>query len=199
MKYYKATISGNNYLGEFSIKYSLTKSPTTFTLANLAGTSTPAINLTYSQMTTGGGVAIEVPDNVAYLKIIDEDGNCPDTLSPLLQTIPTLSLNNYYLSTGFNFTAQSCGYNYNTLYYVGSEASSISTALGEDVYIGNGLISEFDQEYNTLFEGQNKYYLVSTFDQNFNTNNTQNWYWQINNNGQITDVIYFNCNYQLNP
>ena len=65
----------------YDVKYSLTSSQSTYTFADIAGTSsvTQSISMSYADMTDNGGLEVEVPDGVYKLKIEDQEGYCPDS------------------------------------------------------------------------------------------------------------------------
>lgn len=187
MRYFNTEIFGDLYLSTFSVEYNLTSSAT-YQTATLAGTTTPATGLTYSSLTTGDGVTVQVPDGVNFLKISDDDNICPD-ISQSFGTAPifeTSGDNDFYLTVGFNSQYASCYSSYYADNPVTSDATSISTGMGEYVY-----------QFGTYFNGQNKWYEVSSTERYFYNNNVYNWYWQISTTGEITATSYFSC--QENP
>lgn len=187
MRYFNTAIFGDIYLGTFSVEYNVTSSAT-YQTATLAGTSTPATGLTYSSLTSGDGVTVQVPDGVNFLKISDDDNLCSAIsqsfgLGPVLENSGS---NNYYLTNGFNSQYSSCYATYYADNGVTSDATGISTAMGEYVY-----------KFGTYFNGNNKWYEVSTTERYFYNNNVYNWYWRISTTGEITATSYFSC--QENP
>ncbi len=187
MRYFNTEIFGDIYLGTFSVEYNLTSSAT-YQTATLAGTSTAATGLTYSSLTSGNGVTVQVPDGVNFLKISDEDNLCPAIsqsfgFGPVLENSGN---NNFYLTVGFNSLYSSCYASYYADNPVTSDATSIATGFEEYVY-----------QFGTYFNGYNKWYEVSSTERYFYNNNVYNWYWQISPTGEITSTAYFSC--QSNP
>ena len=183
MRYFNTEIFGDLYLSTFSVEYNLTSSAT-YQTATLAGTSTPATGLTYSSLTTGDGVIVQVPDGVNFLKISDDDNICPD-ISQSFGTAPPFETggdNDFYLTVGFSSPNSSCFSSYYADNPVTSDATSVSTGVGEYVY-----------QFGTYFNGQGKWYEVSPTERFFYNNNVYNWYWKIAGSGEITQTQYFQC------
>jgi hypothetical protein len=189
-KYYKVSITGENYAGLFDVKYSLTSSQSTYTFANIAGTSpvTQSISMSYADMTDNGGLEVEVPDGVYKLKIEDQEGYCSDVTSSILGeasgAVSGSGTTTYYLSTGFSDEGDNCGSIYIVNNEVSSDASSIALGLNSIVY-----------EDGSIFKGYNLYYIVNTQAMiNPGTGSAGSfYYWQINNLGEVEDVVQYNC------
>lgn len=189
-KYYRVSITGENYAGLFDVKYSLTSSQSTYTFANIAGTSpvTQSISMSYADMTDNGGLEVEVPDGVYKLKIEDQEGYCSDVTSSILGeasgNVSGSGDNTYYLSTGFISEGDNCGSTYIVNNQVSSDASSIALGLNQIVY-----------EDGSIFMGNSKYYIVNTQATiNPGTGSAGSfYYWQIDNSGQVEDVVQWNC------
>lgn len=189
-KYYRVSVTGENYAGMYDVSYSLTSSQSTYTFANLADTSpvTQSISMSYAQMTDDGGIEIEVPDGIYKLKIEDQDGFCPEVTSSILGeasgNTSGSGANGYYLSTGFDNEGDNCGSTYIVSNQVSSDASSIALGLNQIVY-----------EDGSIFMGNSKYYIVNTQATiNPGTGSAGSfYYWQISNLGQVEDVVQWNC------
>ena len=189
-KYYRVSITGENYAGLFDVKYSLTSSQSTYTFADIAGTSpvTQSISMSYADMTDNGGLEVEVPDGVYKLKIEDQEGYCSDVTSSILGeasgNVSGSGDNTYYLSTGFISEGENCGSAYIVSNQVSSDASSIALGLNQIVY-DNG----------SIFMGNSLYYIVNTQATiNPGTGSAGSfYYWQIDNSGQVEDVVQYNC------
>lgn len=186
MKYYRVNIKGSNYESTFSIKYSLTSSKSTYTLANLIYSSPPTASsgLTYLEMTSRGGVEVEVPDGIWKLKIEDEAGFCNEiTSSALNVSVSGSGTNTYYLSAGFLNRGGNCGTSYLVNNAVSSNAGTIALGLASTVY-DNGAI----------FQGGDLYYIVNTSTTtNPGSGSSPFYYWKIDDDGVIQDVTLWNC------
>ena len=185
-KYFRVTVEGENYASLYDISYSLTSSQLSYTFANIADTSpvTQSISMSYYEMTTDGGVEVEVPDGVYKLKIEDQEGFCPDITSSVIGDFSGSGANDYYLSQGFLADGDNCGNVYIVSNQVTSDASSIALGLNQTVY-DNGQI----------FQGNSLYYIVNTQATiNPGTGSAGSfYYWQIDNNGNIEDVVQYTC------
>ena len=189
MRHFQVTIDGNNYLGTFTIKYSVTSSINTYTVCNLSGTTTPATGLTYTLMTTDGGPSVEAPNGVGNLLVEDDDNNCPDIIIPISpgSTPNPGGDNTYYLSENGNTSINSfCFATWKVTNEVTSDAEGRALALNEFVYktTVNG---------TTLFDGENKWYLVSTSPQYSYPGGIPSIFWKINNLGEVIAVQSFTC------
>lgn len=91
-KYFKATI-GTRLDSTFKIVYDLTSSLLDFNnTASIydisAYTYSPAVNVTYDELTEEGAAIVRTNDDISQLKIEDENGYCLDCTSNVFQTAP---------------------------------------------------------------------------------------------------------------
>tara|TARA_Y100000385_G_C13079864_1_gene633308 strand:+ start:1379 stop:1957 length:579 start_codon:yes stop_codon:yes gene_type:complete len=189
MRHFQVTIDGNNYLGEFTIKYSVTSSINTYTICNLSGTTTPATGLSYTLMTTDGGPSVETPDGVGNILVEDDDNNCPDIIIPISpgSTPGTGGNNTYYISqTGYSSYQSFCFATWPVTNEITSDAFGRALALNEFVY-------KTTPTGTTPFNGEGNWYLVATQSSYIYPGGLSNVYWKINNLGEITDVEEFTC------
>ena len=185
-KYFRVSVTGENYASLYDISYSLTSSQLSYTFANIADTSpvTQSISMSYFDMTTDGGVEVEVPNGVYKLKIEDQAGFCPDVTSSVIGDFSGSGANDYYLSLGFDEPGDNCGNTYIVSNEVTSDASSIALGLNQTVY-DNGQI----------FQGNDKYYIVNTQTTiNPGTGSAGSfYYWEIDNDGVVQTVVQYTC------
>ena len=84
-KYFRVTIT-TQLLSTFKVVYSTNSNPSTFdhtaNIWNETPPYSPAINLTYDQLTDNGGLIVIVDDDVYQIKIKDEKSYCNDCTSP---------------------------------------------------------------------------------------------------------------------
>ena len=91
-KYFKTTI-GTRLDSTFKIVYDLTSSLLNFTnTASIydrsANTYSPAVNVTYDELTEEGAAIVRTDNGISQLKIEDENDYCSDCTSNVFQTAP---------------------------------------------------------------------------------------------------------------